>query len=316
MALKNEIIKKKIIFITFNRLGYACLEEIIAEALVEVACVYTLEPELTQKVSDYQDISPVCHRHNIPLKKIKNINQEIADIKEINPDIIFIIGWSQIVKPEIFNIPPLGCVGSHPALLPKNRGRAAIPWHFINQEKYGGVTLFFIDEGCDSGDIIDQSKFILNDKDNALTYYTKMQVATLRLIRRVLPSLINHTAKAKPQRHNQATYLLPRAEQDSYLDFCTMSTRQIFNQIRAVAYVYPTAYAFYEQKKIGVLESSVVPKKYQIYSATPGQIIKTSPKSLWVKTLDGIIELKKLTFSGKPLSDYLSMFKTGHRFND
>ena len=103
MALKNEIIKKKIIFITFNRLGYACLEEIIAEALVEVACVYTLEPELTQKVSDYQDISPVCHRHNIPLKKIKNINQEIADIKEINPDIIFIIGWSQIVKPEIFN---------------------------------------------------------------------------------------------------------------------------------------------------------------------------------------------------------------------
>src|SRR3989344_299486 len=230
MALKNEIIKKKIIFITFNRLGYACLEEIIAEALVEVACVYTLEPELTQKVSDYQDISPVCHRHNIPLKKIKNINQEIADIKEINPDIIFIIGWSQIVKPEIFNIPPLGCVGSHPALLPKNRGRAAIPWHFI-----------------------------------------KMQVATLRLIRRVLPSLINHTAKAKPQRHNQATYLLPRAEQDSYLDFCTMS---------------------------------------------PGQIIKTSPKSLWVKTLDGIIELKKLTFSGKPLSDYLSMFKTGHRFND
>src|SRR3989344_2664428 len=189
MALKNEIIKKKIIFITFNRLGYACLEEIIAEALVEVACVYTLEPELTQKVSDYQDISPVCHR---------------------------------------FNIPPLGCVGSHPALLPKNRGRAAIPWHFINQEKYGGVTLFFIDEGCDSGDIIDQSKFILTDKDNALTYYTKMQVATLRLIRRVLPSLINHTAKAKPQRHNQATYLLPRAEQDSYLDFCTMSTRQIF----------------------------------------------------------------------------------------
>lgn len=315
MAL-NRAIRKKIIFITFNRLGYACLEQIIASGLVETACVYTLKPELTGKISDYRDISPLCRRHGIALKKVKNINGEIAGIKKIKPDIIFIIGWSQMVKPELFNIPPLGTIGFHPALLPKNRGRAAIPWHFINQEKYAGASLFYIDEGCDSGDIIGQAKFILTDKDNALTYYRKMQTATLRLLRQTLPALVRQTIKAKPQKAEQATYLLIRTEKDSYLDFNSMDTRQIFNQIRAVAYVYPTAFAFYEKKKIGFLESKIVAKKNQIYSATPGQIVKVFSGSLWVKTLDGIIELKEATVKGKPLSGYSAMFKVGHYFNN
>lgn len=312
----HKLAKKKIIFITFNRLGYACLETIINSGLVEVIRVYTLKPELTKKISDYRDISPLCKKHKIEVKKIKNINQETSEIKNLKPDIIFIIGWSQIVKPEFFKIPPLGCIGFHPALLPKNRGRSAIPWHFINEEKYGGATLFFIDEGCDSGEIIGQSKFLLTKKDNARTYYERMQVAAVSLLQNLLPQLLKGDVKAIKQNHNQATYLLRRSAEDSFLDFCAMKTNQIFNQIRAVAYIYPSAFAFYQKRKINILESAIVAKEGDLYSVIPGQIIKVFPRAIWIKTIDGIIELSGLSVADqKPLSNYNNFFSVGHYFN-
>lgn len=307
--------KRKIIFVTFNQLGYSCLEKILQLDLVEVVHVFTLKPELTASISDYKDIVPLCEKFGVPFKKIKNINAEVDEISAIKPDFIFIIGWSQIVKAELLAIPRFGCVGFHPALLPKNRGRAAIPWHFINDEKFGGASLFFLDEGCDTGDIIGQVKFSLTDHDNAKTYYEKAEAGVLKIIERTLPQLIKNSFKAKKQNHALANYLLIRTPEDSYLDFKTAHTRQLFNQVRAVAYVYPTAYALYEKNKIEFLTATIVSKKEYIYSATPGQIITVQTNSLWVKTLDGIIEFKNLLVRGQKLPDCTTVFKVGHYFN-
>ncbi|MFA6394275.1 MAG: methionyl-tRNA formyltransferase [Patescibacteria group bacterium] len=305
----------KIIFITFNRLGCLCLETIARSGVFDIKQVYTLKQKLTEKISDYKDVEPLCEKFKFSVKRIKNINNEIDEIRKINPDIIFIIGWSQIINRELIKIPKIGCVGFHPALLPKNRGRAAIPWHFINEERYGGATLFFIDDSCDSGDIIGQKKFRLTDKDNAQSYYLKAEEAAVALLNKTLAGLAVNKIKRRPQDDRRATYLLIRNAGDSFLDFQKLNTRQIFNQVRAVAGVYPPAFADYENNRVEFLAAAIVPKKYYIYSATTGQIIKVSPDCIWVKTINGIIELNKISSGGAAINDCSRFFKAGHYLN-
>ncbi|MFA6106238.1 MAG: formyltransferase family protein [Patescibacteria group bacterium] len=305
----------KIIFVTFNRLGYLCLETIARSGVFNIKQAYTLKPELTGKISDYKDIELLCKKFEFPVKRIKNINNETDEIKKINPDIIFIIGWSQIINEELIKIPKIGCVGFHPALLPKNRGRAAIPWHFINEEKYGGATLFFIDEGCDSGDIIAQKRFVLTDKDNAKSYYEKIEEVAVKMLKSCARDLVRDKIKRRRQDHRRATCLFLRNADDSFLDFQKLNTRQIFNQVRAVAGIYPAAFADYEKNRVESLAAMIVPKKFYIYSAAPGQIIKVLPDGIWVKTIDGIIELSKLSSDGAAINDCPRFFKSGHYLN-
>lgn len=300
------MLKKKAVFVSFNKMGYFCLEKILKSGLIDINYLFTVKKELSGNLSDYKDFSILCKKNRIKIRYIKNINDHINEIKKINPDIIFIIGWSQLIKKDIIDIPSLGCVGFHPALLPKNRGRAVIAWHFINEEKYGGVTFFYINEGCDSGDIICQKKFILKKEDNAGTYYQKALKVAVQLLDKYLPKIIKGTVKRIKQREKEATYLLKRTRQDSFLDFEKMNTMQIFNQIRAVAYVYQTAFMFYNKNKIIVCKSRIIFKKFHKYPVSPGQIIKVLKNTVWVKTIDGIIELQ---------INYKKPFRVGSFFN-
>jgi methionyl-tRNA formyltransferase len=307
--------QKKIIFISFNKVGWECLEKIIKSKLVDISCVYTLKSELACKISDYEDPAALCQKHGVLLKHIKNINDHLQEIRNLEPDFIFVIGWSQLLSEELLKTPRFGCIGFHPALLPKNRGRAAIPWHFINEEKFGGVTFFYLDGGCDSGNIICQGKFLLTDNDNAKTYYEKVVGISGHLIGKNLKKIISGKLRGVKQNESKATYLMIRNETDSFLDFKSMTTRAIFNQIRGVAYVYPTAFAFYEKKKIFIYHASQVAKKLQRYSAVPGQVIKAFENSIWVKTTDGIIELEKIYNEKNEPIVYSDFFKTGHYLN-
>lgn len=307
--------KKKAVFVTFNRIGYHCLETLINSQLVDIACLFTLKPELTAGISDYQDPSNLAKKHNVPVKYIKNLNHYVNELKQLRPALIFVIGWSQIIKKEILALPELGCIGFHPALIPKNRGRAAIPWHFINEDKFGGATLFYLNEGCDAGDIICQKKFALAEKDNAKTYYEQAQELAGECLKENLADILAGQAKRIKQNETEASYLLIRRPPDSFLDFNKMTSQEIFNQIRAVAYIYPTAFAYYQKQKVRFYQAALVPQEKQIYSATLGQIIKIKNNWLWVKTIDGIIELKEVKNENNQPIDCQRFFKIGYHLN-
>ena len=296
-------------------MGYACLDSIIRSGLVSVSRVYTLQPKLVAHISDYKDPTPLCKEHNIKIEYIKNINTKIEEIRKIKPDIIFVIGWSQIIKKEFIECAPLGCIGFHPALLPKNRGRAVIAWHFINEEKYGGCTFFYIDEGCDSGDIILQKKFSIRRNDNARSYYDNILRIAPKLLKDNLLKILQGKIRRVRQDNKNATYLLIRNERDSFLDFRSMNTKQIFNQIRSVAYLYPTAFFAYEGENFFIYKSRLVPKRLCIYSATIGQIIKASNSMMWVKTTDGIIEFQEIYDQNSRKINCASYFRVGHCLN-
>ena len=95
-------------------------------------------------------------------------------IKQIKPELILVMGWSQILKDTIIKIPKKGVIGSHPTELPKYRGRAPIPWSIIKGLKESALTFFYIQEGVDDGDIVDQQKFIISEHDDATSIYNKI----------------------------------------------------------------------------------------------------------------------------------------------
>ena len=277
------------LFISMNRFGHEILEEILAQK-GEVVGIITLKEEFTKGISDHRSFDAIAKKHNIPLHKIKNINDEDsrAIIRQLRPDIMFVCGWSQIIKPEVFTLAKRGAIGSHPALLPKNRGRAAIPWHFILSEKQGGSTFFWMDDGCDSGDIIGQKSFPFTMQDDASTYYEKIIKAGRAIIKENYALLAKGKDRRKKQDSQKATYLPKRTPADGLIDW-NKKTMEIYNLIRGTTHPYPGAFTYVKGRKLIVWKAK--PSSLKQYLGTPGQVVTFTDDGAVVRTGDSVIEL-------------------------
>ena len=145
----------------------------------------------------------VAKEFNIPIHYCKNINDPLTIqwIKNKQPDIIFCWGWSQIIQKDLLSLPNSGIVGVHPALLPKNRGRHPLIWSLVLGLRESGLTFFFMDEGADSGPILSQERFLIEDEDTAKDLYKKIKVLATKQIAKFLHSLlikiIRHSIKIR-----------------------------------------------------------------------------------------------------------------------
>lgn len=301
-----------VIYLSMTKDGYFALEKLI-QSSKKIELIITLQKGRSGNVSDYADFSSLATRHKIPIRFIANINEDLHYLKSLKPALIIVNGWSQLLNEMILSLPTYGCVGTHPALLPKNRGRAPIAWHFINEEKFGGVTLFYLSDGCDSGPIIEQAKFSILSSDNAQIYYEKVTELGAKLLVKNYDKIVNGTAMSRPQDHKRATYLFKRRPQDSFLDFCE-TARQIHNKIRAVSGVYPSAYFSYQGKEYKVLSSLL--KKTSSYSSVPGQIAKVTDKEVWVLAKDKVVILTDVQNAHGDTIVCNKIFRIGYVINE
>ena len=122
----------QIVFIGTVDFSRHCLMQVIKNG-GKVKAVLTLDRKNAGFHSDYSDLSEITSRHKIPLHSIQNINHpDTVDlVRSLKPDVLFFFGWSQLVSKKVLEIPVKGCIGSHPALLPKNRGRHPLIWVLI-----------------------------------------------------------------------------------------------------------------------------------------------------------------------------------------
>ena len=162
----------KVAFVTCVQLGRSCIEEILRIG-GKLGLLITLEDEQAKNKSGRIYLDDLSQLYGIPLLKIRNINEPamLQRVKEYGIDWLLIIGWSQIAKPEVLNAPSFGCIGMHPTLLPLGRGRAAVPWAILKGLDRTGVTLFKLDEGVDTGDIIGQEVIELREGITATELY-------------------------------------------------------------------------------------------------------------------------------------------------
>ncbi|WP_053360976.1 formyltransferase family protein [Bacillus sp. FJAT-27251] len=247
--------KKKIAFATCVQLGLSCIEEIYRIG-GNLDLLITLNDERAKNKSGRIYLDDIASQHGAPLLKIDNINdpEVLNALKEYKIDWLFIIGWSQIAKKEVLEAPTYGCIGMHPTLLPVGRGRAAIPWAIIKGLNQTGVTMFKLDEGVDTGDIIGQGVITLDEGATATELYQKVDEMHITLISKYWGDIVNNNITLTKQEESKATVWPGRKPEDGEI-LSSMTMKEADRLVRAVTQPYPGA--FY---KDGV-------KTYRIWSA-------------------------------------------------
>lgn len=247
----------KIAFTTCVQLGRSCIEKIL-DMDGHLDLLITLKDEKAKEKSGRVYIDDIASKYNIPLLKINNINDEevIDTIRDMEIDWLFVIGWSQIVKQELLTTPKKGCIGMHPTLLPKGRGRAAIPWAIIKGLKETGVSMFKMDEGVDTGDILGQVKIPLSGKITATELYEKVDKAHITLLEKYWKNIVEDTIIAQVQDERQATVWEGRKPEDGEV-LHTMTKVEAERLVRAVTHPYPGAFYMEDDSKVIVWSATV-----------------------------------------------------------
>lgn len=244
--------KKKIAFATCVKLGLSCIEEIYRVG-GSLDLLITLKDEKAKNKSGRVYLDGIATEHNAPLLKIDNINDQevLSALKELQIDWLFIIGWSQIAKKDVLETPTHGCIGMHPTLLPVGRGRAAIPWAIIKGLDETGVTMFKLDEGVDTGDIVGQGVIKLDQNTTATELYQKVDDMHIALIAKYWEDIVNNNITLTTQNDADATEWHGRKPEDGEI-LSSMTIDEADKLVRAVTHPYPGAFYKDEDKTIRI----------------------------------------------------------------
>ena len=292
----------KILFIGAVEFSYKSLEKLI-ELNAEIVGVCT--KKVSNFNSDFADLTPLCNKVNIPLRYVDDVNsiESIEWIKGLKPDIIFCFGWSNLIKKELLNLPKMGIVGYHPALLPKNRGRHPIIWALALGLKASGSTFFFMTEGADDGDILSQEEVEIFYEDDARSLYNKMLVIALKQIEYFLPKLQNNSFQSFKQNNSLANTWRKRGKLDGKIDF-RMTSGAIYNLVRALTRPYVGAHVEYNGKDVSVWKVKEV--DFNRENIEHGKVLENDGRTIIVKTYDKAIKIIEHDFVELPkIGEYL-----------
>jgi len=251
--------------------------------------------------TDFEDLAPLAQSNNIPYRYVRDINEEttMGWVKELRPDIIFCFGWSNLLKKRILNLSRIGVIGFHPTLLPMNRGRHPLIWARVLGLKKSGTTFFFMDEGADTGDILDQKEFEILPEDTAFDLYQKMITNAENQIENFLPKLIINKYSRIEQGVVEGNIWRKRSDIDGLIDF-RMDTESICNLIRGLSKPYIGAHLVYNGSKVKIWEVQgiEVNKNY----IEPGKVLESSKDKILIKTNDGAVLINRYYFKPIPIA--------------
>lgn len=287
--------------VDFSRAMLECLLEVREAEIVGIAT-----KSKSQFNSDHTDLSDIAVAQEIPYKYILDINQpHIVDwIRDLNPEVIYCMGWSSLIRKEVLELCPLGVIGFHPAKLPQNRGRHPLIWALALGLKETGATFFRMDESADSGDILSQETIPIEEEDSAADLYRRIIDSAARQMKRFTPKLASGNYQLQKQDHNRANHWRKRGKSDGRIDF-RMGTQPIYNLVRALTKPYVGAHFDYKGGEYKVWQVQVGPD--QEPNVEPGQVLAVNEeKHLLVKTGDGSIWISEHELEHLPnVSEYL-----------
>ncbi len=279
----------RILFIGCVESSYRLLEKLIA---IQADVVGVITKEESNFNSDYRNLKPLCEKARIPVCVVKNINDagSIEFVKDQKPDIGFCFGWSQLVRGEVLDLFPEGMVGFHPAALPNNRGRHPIIWALVLGLTETASTFFMISAGADEGDIISQVNIPINYEDDAQSLYDKIMDAAVEQEEVFLRQFNDGTLKRVPQDVAAGNSWRKRGKADGQIDW-RMSSRSIYNLVRALTKPYIGAHFVYDEKEYKVWKAKEIDID-GMDNIEPGKVIAINDGgTIDVKTGEGGVRL-------------------------
>lgn len=244
----------KVLFLGGKNIGCGCLKLLI-EAKADIVGIM-LNPSDIDKERWYASAAELGLIHNIPVFMLQDINSEegVACVKRLAPDLIIVVYYDKILKKQIIEIPRKGCINLHMALAEKYRGCYPTTWALINGEKQTGVTLHYIDEGIDSGDIVAQKEITIEESDTGLILYNKCTQAGIQLFAEHLPLILTDKMSRRKQVATAETRYYKRDFPSRKIEF-TKSGREIYNNLRALIFdPFPPPFFYIGAKKYIIKE--------------------------------------------------------------
>lgn len=235
---------------------------------------------------------------NIKVFQPSKIRTEYDDILSLNPDIIVTCAYGQIIPKDILDYPKLGCINIHASLLPKLRGGAPIHRAILEGYKETGITIMYMDESMDTGDIISMESITIGDNETVGSLHDRLKILGRDLFMKTLPIIVNGNVNRIQQKNEEATYAYNIKRIDEKIDW-NETKEKIHNQIRGLN-PFPGSYSLLDDKILKIWESQVSEEKT---NGENGEIVKLD-SGIHVKVNNGSIVIKSLQLEGKRKMNY------------
>ena len=296
----------KIVFMGTPDFSVPALEELAK--VHQVAAVVTQQdrPKGRGHKMQYTPVKEKALELNIPVYQPEKVkNPEFVDIlREINPDVIVVIAFGQILSKEILDLPKYGCINVHASLLPKYRGAAPIQWAVIDGEEETGVTTMYMAEGLDTGDVIDTAVIKLDEKETGGSLFDKLAIEGGKLIVETLSKLENGTATRTQQDDEKSSYAGKITKELGQIDF-TKPAVTIERLIRGLN-PWPSAYTTLDGKDMKVWDATVEEGNV---TEQPGEIVEIAKHYIKVATGENYLKINEIQLAGKkrmPMDAFLN----------
>jgi len=269
----------RLIFMGYHNIGYVCLQVLIEfcrQLGDEIVAVVTHADDPKENLW-FASVRDLAFKHYLPLYQPQDPNDPdfVAAMQKLSPDFLFSCYYRHMLRPPLLALPRFGALNLHGSLLPRYRGRVPVNWVLIHGETETGLTLHYMEEKPDRGDIVAQKTVPIAPDDTALTLFAKMTAAAGELMREIYPALRAGQAPRHPQDHRLASYFGGRRPEDGHIDW-TRSAQEIYNLVRAVTHPYPGAFTFLHGRKLLVWWGRPWPEAAPPHTP-PGRIIAALP---------------------------------------
>lgn len=235
---------------------------------------------------------------NIKVFQPSKIRTEYDEILNLKPDIIVTCAYGQIIPKDILDYPKFGCINIHASLLPKLRGGAPIHRAILEGYKETGITIMYMDESMDTGDIISMESITIGDNETVGSLHDRLKILGKDLFMKTLPIIVNGNVNRIQQKNEEATYAYNIKRIDEKINW-NETKEKIHNQIRGLN-PFPGSYSLLDDKILKIWESQVSEEKT---NGENGEIVKLD-SGIHVKVNNGSIVIKSLQLEGKRKMNY------------
>ena len=273
----------------------------ILETLIQNTNVVLVVSQPDKKVGRKQiltktPIHEVADKYGIPVFQPEKIKNDYERILEVKPDIIITCAYGQIIPKVLLDLPRLGCINVHASLLPKLRGGAPLHHAIIDGLDKTGVTIMYMDEAMDTGDIISTISYDIKSSDTTEDIHDTLRELGAKLLIDTLPSIVTGTNRRIKQNEMEATYGYNIKREEEHIDFNKRGI--LIDRLVRGLYSWPLANTI-----IGDTEYKIVAGYFIKGKGNPGMISDISKKVLGIGCLDGTYYVTKIKPAGKKIMD-------------
>ena len=298
----------KALFLGSKNLGLRLLMRMEALAPNALAAVATLDDSSDVRgcLPDFQSF---CAGRGLALEVLTKAKELDAVLDRHQPDLVVVCGWYWKIAAETLAKVSGGFIGLHASLLPRYRGHAPLVWTLYNGDAEGGLSLFYLEPGLDTGDILAQRKFALGPDATIAEALALAETHAAEALEETYPLLLAGNAPRRPQDQSQATFCSQRKPEDGLIDWKSPASA-LHNAIRAQTHPYPGAFTVWQGRKLYLWKAGRFDGEY---FGIPGLIVECPGGEALVACGQGALRLIEVQLEGESSRPAAEVLKYGTR---